>query len=219
MKVLDLFCGAGGCAAGYYRSGLVTSITGVDIKPQPRYPYKFIQADALEYLKLFGDHFDFIHASPPCQRYSVSTKNKDQHPDLLAPVREALKATGKPYIIENVPGAPMDDPITLCGTTFGLKVYRHRRFESNLPLVAPEHKPHRDQCLGNGKGMSPKGFVTVVGHNAGIYNSKGVTWEYVQNAMGIDWMSRAELSQAIPPAYTEYLGRQVLELLRISAVG
>lgn len=212
MKVLDLFCGAGGAATGYYRAGF-TEITGVDVHQMPRYPFRYIHADAIGFLKMFGQQYDLIHASPPCQRYSVATRNKNKYPDLLAPVRDALKATGKPYIIENVPGAPMENPVMLCGSMFGLKVYRHRLFESNIPLVTPGHQRHFDNCRGNGKGMSDKGFITVVGHNAGICNSRGVTWEYVQQAMGIDWMNRKELSQAIPPAYTEYLGRQVLEIL------
>ena len=132
MKLLDLFCGAGGAAMGYHRAGF-DDITGVDIKPMPRYPFKFIQGDALEYLAAHGAEYDVIHASPPCQAYSImqhANHMRKDHPDLVDSVRDALKQTGKPWIIENVPGAPLIDPILLCGLSFGLRVIRHRLFES-----------------------------------------------------------------------------------------
>src|SRR5690348_3701176 len=135
-RLLDLFCGAGGCAAGYQDAGFY--VVGVDKEPQPNYCGDvFIQTDALEILAEWHfDAFDAIHASPPCQRYSLAqnaSKNADAHPDLVEPVREALQATGLPYVIENVPGAPLLDPITLCGKSFGLNVKRHRLFETNWP--------------------------------------------------------------------------------------
>lgn len=129
-RLLDLFCKAGGAGYGYWQAGF--DVVGVDIEPQKRYPFTFIQADALEYLARHGGEYDAIHASPPCQAFS-KMKNPDKahrkaHPDLVDPVRELLMRTGRPYIIENVPGAPLLSPVTLCGSQFGLKVYRHRVF-------------------------------------------------------------------------------------------
>lgn len=133
-RLLDLFCGAGGCAKGYQRAGF--HVTGVDIKPQPRYcGDEFHQADALEYLAAHGREFDAIHASPPCQRYTMAqnaAKNADAHPDLVDPVRDLLLSTRKPWIIENVVGAPLKNPAVLCGLSFGLKVRRHRLFETSF---------------------------------------------------------------------------------------
>lgn len=214
MKLLDLFCGAGGCSAGYAKAGF--EVTGVDIEPQHRYPYlDLIQDDALAVLAdtSFIAGFDVIHASPPCQRYSVTAARwgrADSHADLVAPVRELLIATAKPYVIENVVGAPLLNPVTLCGSMFGLGVdgailKRHRLFESNVPLTAPA-----DECRGKpvvgvyGTGgawtrTAPGGGgVKVSGADAAI-------------ALGIDWTDyQPVLAQAIPPAYTEHLGRQVL---------
>lgn len=222
MLLLDLFCGAGGSAMGYSKAGF--DVIGVDDKPQPNYPFEFYQADALEFCKKNSKSIDVIHASPPCQahtklariwisRYGKEYWNK-KHPDMIAPTRTLLKDIGKPYVIENVPGAPLYNPVLLCGTMFGLKVYRHRLFESNILLLAPSHSPHHDNCHSVGQGKSKNGFISITGHGGfGFIGS----FEYAQKAMGIDWMSRLELSQAIPPAYTEYLGRQLRKhLLTIS---
>ena len=208
-RLLDLFCGAGGAAMGYHRAGF--EVVGVDIKPQPHYPFEFHQADAMTY-PLEG--FDVIHASPPCQRYSrlslVRGKGKrEEHPDLIMRTRNLLEDSGKPFVIENVKGAPLDSPITLCGHTFGLKVYRHRCFESNILLVSPPHLRHPETCPSAGKGKSKSGFVSVCGHQGG-----GVTMDEWRIAMGIDWMTQGEISQSIPPAYTEFIGRQLMEYLR-----
>ena len=143
MKLLDLFCGAGGAAMGYYRAGF-DDITGVDNKPMPRYPFRFIQADALEYLAEHGHEYDVIHASPPCQRYTRAqnaSKNSGAHPDLIEPIRNLLMLTKKLYVIENVIGAPLIDPKVLCGLSFGLRVRRHRLFETNFFFLVPP-----DQC-------------------------------------------------------------------------
>ena len=214
-KLLDLFCGAGGAAKGYADAGFV--VTGVDINPQKRYPYYFVRDDALECVRRHGHKFDVIHASPPCQRYSVTCtipgRDAGQYPDLVAATRDALRASGKPYLIENVPGAPLVNPLILCGTMFpGLRVYRHRLFEGNLPLVAPAHPRHQEVIeKPAGKRMAyytsePGKMVTVSGHLFSLAAGSA--------AMGIDWMTRDELSQAIPPAYTRYLGEQIMAFLQ-----
>lgn len=202
---------------GYHRAGF--DVTGVDIAPQKNYPFKFIQADALDYLREHGHEYDVIHASPPCQLHS-SLKNlfvnkpdyQARHIDLIPQTRELLEASGKPYVIENVVGSPLRNPIMLCGSQFGLKVYRHRLFESSVMLFAPNHAPHNDKM--KSASVSPKGFITV-GGDGGLYNlPEGVKYmEYASAAMGIDWMSRTELSQSIPPAYTEYIGKQLMQVV------
>jgi DNA (cytosine-5)-methyltransferase 1 len=212
-RLLDLFCGAGGCAMGYHRAGF--DVTGVDVKPQPRFPFAFVQADALEYLMAHGREFDAVHASPPCQRYSQGTKRwvgrQATHPDLVGPVRDMLQSIGKPWVIENVVGAPLESPTLLCGTMFGLKVFRHRLFEASFLLLAPSH-PRHDGSTGAHRGYSTlrsgrNGYVCVAGHN--FIREQGA------EAMGIDWMgSLKELAQAIPPAYTEFIGRQLMDVVR-----
>lgn len=190
---------------GYHRAGF--DVVGVDINPQQRYPFEFHQADAMTF-DLSG--FDAIHASPPCQAYTVLGGREDlsHYPDLVDAVRERLQASGKPWIIENVPGAPLRDPITLCGAMFGLRSYRHRLFESSVPLIAPPHPKHAVRVNRRGENRREHwengGFITITG-DVGVYCGP--------EAMGIDWMSGNELSQAIPPAYTEYLGRQLMAAL------
>ena len=202
--MLDLFCGAGGCAVGYHRAGF-NEIVGVDNRPQPNYPFEFIQADALEYITEHGEEFDFIHASPPCQAYSVmrSVHKSKSYPKLLAATRRLLR--GHTYVIENVVGAPMICPIKLCGAMFGLKVYRHRFFESSVILFEMFHPRHKTACAVQGRPPKDGQFMTVTGHFSGA--------EYARTAMGINWMTRDELSQAIPPAYTEFIGKQILATL------
>lgn len=197
MRLLDLFCGAGGAAVGYNRAGF-DDITGIDINPQPRYPFKFIQGDALEYLREHGSEYDVIHASPPCQKYSMIqriVKTKHKHPDLVAPTRELLIEIGKPYVIENVVGAPLRVDLLLCGSMFGLGMIRHRIFESNISMP----------------------LLTLTCHHENVYDP----WHYGVNqrvemskAMGIDWnMNRQEVREAIPPAYTEWIGKQIIEVI------
>jgi DNA (cytosine-5)-methyltransferase 1 len=202
-RLLDLFCGAGGAAMGYHRAGF--EVVGVDIKLQPHYPFEFHQADALTYIL---DGFDAYHASPPCQANTVLFPNtlhrKDYgHKDCIPETRTILEQIGKPYVIENVPNATMNTLIVLCGTMFGLKVFRHRLFESNIMLLQPFHLKHDGVTAG--KGRTPKNdndYWTVTGH---IGDLKGAG-----KAMGIDWMSMPELVQAIPPAYTEYIGKYLM---------
>ena len=212
MKILDLFCGAGGASFGYHRAGF--EVVGVDIKPQPRYPFEFHQADALEFLDAQWKEFDIIHASPPCQRYSritgINGKRMD-HPDLLQPTLDKLKATRKPYILENVPGAPMTNYVLLCGTMFGLKVFRHRLFMCNPQImISPMSCNHYDRSSNGGRNGDQKHpeaeFITVTGSVHPIDKAK--------KAMGIDWMNRAELVEAIPPAYTEWIGITIKGLIK-----
>jgi len=218
-RLLDLFCGAGGAAMGYARAGF--EVVGVDLHPQPRYPFAFGRMDALDFFK-WGrtvKDFDAIHASPPCQAYSDLAKrngNADTHPRLIEAVRDMLRATGKPYVIENVEGAPLLNPITLCGTMFGLRVLRHRLFESNIPLTAPLHGRHPlvytlDKRKAHyGKLDQDFAFVSVTGGgNCSVANAR--------LAMGIDWMTKAELNEAIPPAYTGFIGWHLLEAIEAHA--
>lgn len=219
-RLLDLFCGAGGCAAGYQAAGFY--VVGVDINPQPSYcGDEFIQADALEFLAGYyepwfdgGEPFDAIHASPPCQRYIRSGNvDRDKHPDLLPAVRTALIATGLPYVIENVPGAPMQPDVVLCGSMFdGLAVRRHRWFEVNWP-VAPWTPPCDHSKPVTGVYGHPHG---AGGAAPGMLPGDLATWS---DAMGIDWMTAKEIALAIPPAYTELIGRQLVEHLRGQLVG
>jgi DNA (cytosine-5)-methyltransferase 1 len=213
MKMLDLFCGAGGAGEGYRRAGF--EVTGVDIKPQPNNPHTFIQEDALEFLERHGGEFDAIHASPPCQGYS---KLKTMHPEreyplLIGPTRDLLKKIGKPYVIENVETAPLQSysdlfgghGVMLCGSMFGLGVERgflrrHRLFETSFPVVQPSCS-HRGPAVG------------VYGHGGHSGKHRMLYREEAAQAMQIDWMSRDEMCQAIPPAYTEYLGRATLKWL------
>jgi DNA (cytosine-5)-methyltransferase 1 len=224
MKLLDLFCGAGGAGEGYRCAGF--EVTGVDIKPQPRYkPGRFIQADALEYLAVHGHEYDVIHASPPCEfgtglQYLGTARNGEypKHINMIPDTRKALERTGRPYIIENVAGSRrfLRNPLMLCGKQFLLKTYRHRYFEIEpFFIMTHPHIPHRDNSPSAGNGKSPKGYISVCG-TGGV---RGMTsdeilayWSY---AMGIDWMEREELAKAIPPAYTEWIGRQVMKHLHL----
>jgi DNA (cytosine-5)-methyltransferase 1 len=212
-RLLDLFCCAGGAGMGYYRAGF--DVVGVDIAPQPRYPFAFVQGDALEYVAKHGHEYDAIHASPPCQKFTalgrLHARNgyHARHVDLIAETRRLLRQLGKPYVIENVPDAPLENPFMLCGSMFGLRVYRHRIFETSWFQLAPQHIPHDDVTPNAGRGKSPKGFVTVSG-SGGV---QGVPYGYLCDAMGIDWMRKPELSQAIPPAYTEYIGAYLLQAI------
>lgn len=222
-KLLDLFCCAGGAGTGYHRAGF--DVVGVDIDPQPRYPYQLVQADALMVLRALLDgtmsgmrlaDFDAIHASPPCQRFSDLAKrngNADEWPDLVGPVRELLRQTGLPYVIENVEGAPLNDPVMLCGAMFpDLRVYRHRLFESNMPLIVPDHPRHAELTFTHDKRKAHYGqkldLTTMRVQVTGGGNAP--VWAKRQAMGGLDWMTGREVNEAIPPAYTEYLGRQLI---------
>ena len=212
MRLLDLYCKAGGASKGYQLAGF--EVVGVDIKKQKRYPYEFIQADCLELMKdmEFLKSFDVITASPPCQTHSITQhlrnaqgKSTDKI-DLIPQTREALIESGKPYVIENVPGSPLVNPIQMCGSSFGLKVRRHRLFESNLQLKGSVCN-HKEQGKPVGIYGSMRDEIPNGGHTA-----KSI--EQAREAMGIDWMIWGELVEAIPPIYTKEIGTQILDLLR-----
>lgn len=202
---------------GYHRAGF--EVVGVDINPQPNYPFRFVQADAL---MLVRDVFrgcwhtpgpgsqclgriEAAHASPPCQRYSTMTASPDRHPDLIAPTREMLAAAGLPYVIENVPQAPLVNPVYLCGSAFGLWVRRHRAFESNLPIVGTEcYHAEQGRPVGvYGQHPDRRQYFRPDGTQRG---TKATSLGHGQRAMGIDWMTWPELAESIPPSYTEYIG-------------
>lgn len=223
-RILDLFCKAGGAAMGYHRAGF--EVVGVDIEPQPHYPFAFVQDDAIRHCELFGWWYDAIHASPPCQAYtglrrltiarfgSVNT----EPPDLIAATREALQATGRPYVIENVQNSPLQTQFILCGAAMGLPgLARHRHFESNLLFPAPPPCAHRKQPQSIGVyGERPDGRRTSYRqHRLGRVCR---SLEEGQRLMGIDWMDWDELKNAVPPAYTEWIGRHLLAMLEAEAV-
>lgn len=208
MKLLDLFCGAGGAGKGYHLAGF--EVVGVDINPQPRYPFEFHEGDAMEFLSKHGHEFDAIHASPVCKKYSFATcfhpNIKDTHPDQIPGTRKLLDLIGVPYVIENVPGAPIRKDILLCGEMFGLRVHRHRYFEAcGWVPSSPKHIAHKLKGAKHNCHVE-SGYTRIV---AGNYSNH----EDACEAMGIDWMNRKELSQAIPPAYTKYIGDQIMEQL------
>lgn len=208
--LLDLFSGAGGAAYGYRQAGFC--VLGIDTKPQPRYAgCRFHCADAFAYLEQHGHEFDVIHASPPCQAYTVQGRTQGKsHPQLIEPIRDLLRIIGKPYVIENVMGAPLINPITLCGSMFRLGVLRHRKFESNLPLPTPPSCCHGVKEI--------RGYYGNTGREAfrakkpGNKDTLRGTVLRAPEDMGIDWMDWKELTQAIPPAYTEWIGRMINKL-------
>lgn len=238
-RLLDLYSCAGGAGYGYHLAGF--DVVGVDIDAQPRYPFPFLQADAVSALQYllhggtlpWGDNelgledFAAIHASPPCQLYSI-TKHAHtvEHPDLLEPTREALMRTGLPYVIENVEGAPLLQPLTLCGTEFGLRasdvdgvplaLRRHRLFESNVWLMGAGGCSHDDtQVAGSYTGSRHR----KPEHRDNPERRGGYTPAVPVRAqlLGIDWMNEHELAQAIPPVYTEFLGSQLLQQMERAA--
>lgn len=229
-RLLDLFCGAGGASLGYHRAGF--DVVGVDHVRQPNYPFKFVQMDALGILSLphhyhaGWKHFDAIHASPPCQFITAykRTGNVYDSPNLIPQTRELLEATGLPYVIENVEGAPLVDPVLICGTMFDppMEIQRHRLFETNWPLEHPQW-PCRHNL--NGKDRYPGGrSKSRTGSSRGLVRatieigSWDIPLAQQQEAMGIDWMTLEELSEAIPPAYTEFIGQQLMQHVRAASL-
>lgn len=215
LRLLDLFCCAGGAGAGYAEAGF--DVVGVDIKPQPRYPFPFIQADALALDPSFIATFDAVHASPPCQSYSDLAKrngNAAAWPRLVEPVREMLKRSGLPYIIENVEGAPLVDAIVLCGTMFkGLRVLRHRLFEANFLIMTPPHGRH-PICHTFDKRKAQYGKTDEMLDFVSVNGGGNCSVAAASDAMEIDWMTKNELNEAIPPVYTRFIGEQLLAYLQ-----
>lgn len=224
-RLLDLFCCAGGAGMGYHRAGF--DVVGVDIKPQPHYPFEFHQADALEYLAQHGHEFDAIHASPPCQGYSrlrhLPWLKGKVYPMLIDPVKELLELSGKPWVIENVEDAPLEG-IVLCGQMFGLPVYRHRKFETSFYMLQPWHSKHTE-VIGHGRLVNDrkKGSLNNSSSKGAWGKQKIITVAGGQfakedgaKALRIDWMNKKELAQAIPPAYTEFIGEQLLAVVEAS---
>lgn len=210
-RLLDLCCKAGGAAMGYHRAGF--EVVGVDKDPQPNYPFTFVQMDALEFLRThrwcLRQDFDVAHASFPCQSFTAYRRKGhgvgDGYPDLIAEGRGLLEAVGLPYVIENVPGAPLKSPIQLCGSSFGLDVRRHRLFESSVPLMAMpcNHSWQTPRFpAATNRGENTRRTVEV-----GVWR---IPLDVQQRAMGIDWMTLEELSEAVPPAFTEFIGRQLV---------
>ena len=224
-RLLDLGCKAGGASAGYVAAGF--EVVGVDIEPQPNYPYEFYRDDAFEFLRRMGEDKSFaaIHASMPCQLFSHGTVAQDssKYIDLVTPIRPLLQATGLPYIMENVQRAPLIDPITLCGASFDLTakddqgplvLRRHRLFESNIPLTAPpcdcrEHQRNGYKIAGCYGGARRTRYEAEEIRHGGYVPPRPI----LDDLMGINWMTEAELFQAVPPRYTEHLGKQLLQYL------
>jgi DNA (cytosine-5)-methyltransferase 1 len=217
-RLVDAFSGAGGSAKGYQRAGFY--VVGIDIAPRPHYcGDEFIQSDALEMLAdldwLAG--FDAVHASPPCQGYTQFSNlnaerwgNRVEHPMLIEPVRELLDATGLPYVIENVQGAPLRKDLMLCGSMFGLRVRRHRIFETNWSVGGAPPCHHQDDSIAIYGSMDGRRVWT---RKNGTELRAARTIGQASETMGIDWMDWDEIKEAIPPAYTEFIGKQLLDLL------
>lgn len=207
-RLLVCFCCQGGEAKGYSDAGF--DITGVDLEPQPRFPFKFHQADAIKFVREHGHEFDAIVGGPPCQGYTKAWRlRRNDHPRLIATFRMTLILTGKPYVIENVEAAQPElfDPQLLCGTMFGLHTDRHRLFETNWPLTAPEHTggKHIGQHTKMGRPWQPGTLYQAVGNFSGV--------ELVRRDMNVPWMNRDGIRECIPPVYAEYIGQQLLEHL------
>lgn len=224
--LIDFYCCQGGASKGYADAGF--DVLGVDLDPQPHYPFSFLQMDAPQALRtlldggtlVFTCHDDMstytiavkledvaaFAASPPCQAYSNAQRiQQNDHPELVEPTRELLIATGKPYVIENVEGAPLIDPVTLCGSMFGLDTYRHRLFEAPFPIAVPPHPAHVHRTTKMGRRPVDGEYMHIVGNFSGVERARSI--------MGMDWATRDGLREAIPPAYTAHIGAQLLALV------
>lgn len=203
MLALDLFCCGGGAGMGLKQAGF--DVVGVDINQQPKYPFKFIKSCAIDFLKNTDlSEFDFLWASPPCQAHTKAKKLQgNEHECFIERVRELFERSGKPWCIENVVGAPLKNPILLCGTMFGIKTYRHRLFECSFPIKQPYHPPHRQKQVKMGRPVKDGDYIQIVGHFSGV--------KYAQKVMGIDWLGQNELREAIPPCYSKFIAETFLK--------
>ncbi|MFE1556798.1 SAM-dependent methyltransferase [Streptomyces sp. NPDC058734] len=213
LRLLDAFCCQGGAGMGYHRAGF--DVTGVDKDAQTRYPLGFHQSDAVAFIRTFGAGFDFIHASPPCQHDSECQRIQgNTHPDLIAPTRDALNATGRPWVMENVRGAAhkLREPVMLCGAMFGLQTYRHRYFETGggFNLTPPPHPVHTAPQAKMGRPIPDGWYGQFVGNFSGVAHARRV--------MGVSWMNRDGIRECIPPAYAEHIGAQAVAHLGAGAV-
>ncbi|MFJ3954281.1 SAM-dependent methyltransferase [Streptomyces libani] len=203
-RVLDAFCCQGGAGMGWHLAG--AEVTGIDKDPQPRYPFRFIQGDAIDYIRAHGHEYDLIAGSPPCQHDSECQRIRgNTHPDLIAPTRTAMEATGRPWVIENVRGAvpKLRQPVMLCGAMFGLQTYRHRYFETRgFTLTPPEHPVHVAPQAKMGRPVPEGHFGQYVGNFSGVPQARQV--------MGVPWMNRDGIRECIPPAYTQHIAAQYL---------
>lgn len=204
LTMLDAYCCQGGASMGYYLAGF--NVVGLDRDDQPHYPFPFIQGDAIEYIRAHGNEYDLLGGSPPCQRYTRSQRIMGrEHPDLIAPTREAMESTGRPWIIENVEGAPLLDTVLLCGAMFRMRTYRHRLFESSLPLGSRLHPRHLAPMAKMGRPVRDGEFMHIVGNFVGV--------DLAREIMAMPWATRDGLREAIPPAYTQFLGEQAAALI------
>jgi DNA (cytosine-5)-methyltransferase 1 len=208
-RALVCFCCQGGEAMGYHRAGF--EVHGVDNNPKmlKRFPFPCHQGDAIEYVKQHGHKYEVVAGGPPCQRWTKAQRIQgNEHPDLIGKFREVLLTLGKPYVIENVEEArgELIDPVMLCGTMpeFGLHTDRHRLFETNWPLTVPEHTGggHKGQHTKMGRPWKPGTLYQAVGNFSGV--------EFVRQDLGVPWMNRDGIRECIPPAYAEYIGRQLM---------
>lgn len=214
MRLLDMFCCQGGASVGYSLAGF--DVVGVDLAEKRKYPFDFVQGDAISYLSEHYQEFDVIHASPPCQHFTkYKNCRKDiatRYENLIPQTRRALRETGKPYVIENVVGAPLENPITLCGSMFGLDVRRHRLFESNIEFKQPkcDHSIWEPNRFPGGRSRE-RGGARVLCRGTVEVGRWNIPIKTQQDAMGIDWIDDLRsLSEAIPPAYTKWIGEEIL---------
>lgn len=199
---LDLYCCQGGASQGLADAGF--QVVGIDIVPQPNYPFPFIRADAVTALPA---GFDFVWASPPCQAHTIAQRIQgNEHPDLIEPTRAMLRASGIPYVIENVVGAPLHSPIMLCGAMFGLRTYRHRLFECSFPVSQPNHPEHDAPNRKMGRPVREGEMMHIVGNFAGVQKARDI--------MGAQWMNRDGLREAIPPAFAKHIGLAAMAKVR-----
>ena len=204
--MVDIGCCQGATSAGFADAGF--DVVGVDVVGQPRYPFHFVQGDGIKLLrdKGFMRPFIFAHASLPCQGYSDTQRiMKNDHPMLIEPGREAMIATGLPYTMENVVGAPLKNPIMLCGASFGLHTYRHRLFESNVDLIEPGHEEHTQTTVKMGRPLKDGDFYHAVGNFSNV--------PYIRKDLNLPWMTRDGIRECSPRQYAEYVGRQIMEIL------